>query len=190
MRPPPLKRLPERLESPRLLLRVAMPGDGRLLNEAVTESVDELAPWLPWVHPVPTIAQSESFCRSAWLNYQQDEDLVLLLFLRDSGEFVGASGLHQIDWPLRHFEIGYWLRSSFTGLGLAGEAVRALSDYTLQHLQANRVWLAMDARNTRSAAVAERAGFLREGTLRNERLDVRGRLRDTTVYSRVPARRR
>lgn len=187
--PPPMKRLPERLESPRLLLRTAMPGDGRLVNDAVVESWDELAPWLPWVHPLPTIEQTETFCRDAWARYRDDEELALLLFTRDSGEFVGAAGLHQIDWSLRQFEVGYWLRSSATGQGLASEATRALADFTLQHLRATRVWLAMDSRNLRSAAVAERAGFLREGTLRNERLDTQGHLRDTTIYSRVPTRR-
>ena len=42
-----------------------------------------------------------------------------------------------------------------------------------------------DARNTRSAAVAERLGFVREALLRNER-DPHGELRDTLVFSLTP----
>jgi hypothetical protein len=38
--------LPEKLESQRLLIRVAQPGDGLLFNEAILSSLPELAPWL------------------------------------------------------------------------------------------------------------------------------------------------
>ena len=183
-----MNRLPRTLESERLQLRVAMPGDGKLLNEAVIESLAELEPWMPFVHPAPTVEQSEAACRKAWGRWQRDEDLMMLLFLRTSGELVGSSGLHGIDWSLGHFEIGYWSRSGHTGQGLVTEAVRTLADFALGSLHANRVYLQTDARNLRSSRVAELAGFELEGTLRNERRDVHGQLRDTRVYSRVPER--
>jgi RimJ/RimL family protein N-acetyltransferase len=47
------------------------------------------------------------------------------------------------------------------------------------------VFLTTDHRNRDSWRLAERAGFELEGVLRNERLDLQGRLRDTRVYSRI-----
>jgi RimJ/RimL family protein N-acetyltransferase len=44
-----------------------------------------------------------------------------------------------------------------------------------------------DARNTRSAAVAERLGFVREAHLRNEARSTDGELRDTLVFSLIPS---
>jgi RimJ/RimL family protein N-acetyltransferase len=34
--------------------------------------------------------------------------------------------------------------------------------------------------------LAERAGFVLEGTLRRDRLDLQGQLRNTRVYARIP----
>ena len=51
-----LDKLPETLHSERLLIRVARPGDGALFNEALLDSHVELAPWLGWMTPVPTLA--------------------------------------------------------------------------------------------------------------------------------------
>ena len=49
-------------------------------------------------------------------------------------------------------------------------------------LGANRVVIRCDAHNLRSAAVAQRAGFVHEGTLRRDTLDPAGALRDTLVF--------
>ena len=42
-----------------------------------------------------------------------------------------------------------------------------------------------DERNLRSRRLAERAGFELEGTLRRDRLDLEGKLRNTRVYAIV-----
>ena len=44
---PLLLEVPDRLETDRLVMRVPRPGDGRMLNDAIRVSHDELAPWLP-----------------------------------------------------------------------------------------------------------------------------------------------
>lgn len=184
---PPSNLLPDQLASERLEIRVARPGDGPMFHAAVHASLAELSPWLAWVSPPPTPDDAERTCRRAYARYLLNEDLMVLFLLKASGELVGGSGLHGADWALRRFEIGYWGRTGFGGRGLITEGVRALAEYALQQLGAQRVFMTMDARNERSVRLAERAGFVREGTLRNERFDLQGRLRDTRVYARTPA---
>lgn len=179
--------LPESLESPRLLIRVARPGDGPVFNDAIVSSLAELAPWLGWVTPAPTAEQSELSCRKAHGRFLLNEDLMAFFFLKDGGELVGGSGLHRVDWTLRRFEVGYWGRTGFGGRGLMTEGVRALSDHALTMLGAHRVFLTVDEANAQSWRLAERAGFHLEGTLANERFDLQGRLRNTRVYARTPA---
>lgn len=183
----PLNALPEQLESPRLLIRVAKPGDGPVFNEAVLSSLSELAPWLSWVSPQPTLEQSEFDCRRAYARYLLNEDLMVFFFAKDSGALVGGSGLHGADWTTRRFEVGYWCRTGYGGRGLMTEGVRFLSDYALRELGANRVFLTCDDKNVRSWKLAERAGFELEGTLVNERLNLQGHLRSTRVYARTAA---
>jgi len=61
----------------------------------------------------------------------------------------------------------------------------ALARHPLDARGATRVFLATDERNERSRRLAERTGFEHEGTLRQDRLDLQGRLRDTRVYAIV-----
>lgn len=179
---------PERIETERLVIRVAQPGDGPAFNEAVVESVQSLSPWLAWVTPVPSVQESEERCRRAYGKYLLNQDLMVFFFEREGGALIGGSGLHNPNWTLRQFEVGYWGRSTRSGKGLMTEGVRALSDYALESLGAVRVFLTTDDANERSWRLAERAGFELEGVLRNERLDLKDRLRHTRVYARVPAR--
>jgi RimJ/RimL family protein N-acetyltransferase len=65
------------------------------------------------------------------------------------------------------------------------EAVRLLTDFAFDHLAANRVMIRCDARNTRSAAVAQRLGFILEGRMRCDNVAPDGQLRDTLVFSLV-----
>ena len=182
----PSDTLPESLQTERLHIRVARPGDGPAFNAAVLASLPDLAPWLGWVTPPPTLEQSETNCRKAYARFLLNEDLMAFFFLRQGGALVGGSGLHKADWIARRFEVGYWCRSGFGGRGLITEGVCALADHALQVLRAHRVFLTVDERNRRSWRLAERAGFRLEGTLVNERLDLQGRPRDTRVYARTP----
>ncbi|HEY1120897.1 MAG TPA: GNAT family protein [Haloferula sp.] len=177
--------LPEQIESERLIIRVARPGDGAVFNQAITESLTELAPWLGWVTPPPTLEASEASCQAAHQRFLRNEDLMAFFFLKDDGTLIGGSGIHDANWDLRHFEVGYWGRSRFSGMGLMTEGVRALADHALEKLNATRVFLTTDTLNVPSWRLAEKAGFELEGVLRNERRNLSGGLRDTRVYSRI-----
>lgn len=179
--------LPEQIESDRLVIRVARPGDGAMVNAAIVESLPALSPWLGWVTPPPSVEQSELSCCRAYARFLLNEDLMALFLLKSDGALVGGSGLHHANWQLRQFEVGYWGRTAYACRGLVTEGVRALAEHALSVLRASRVWLTTDERNVRSWRLAERAGFELEGTLRHERLDLAGRLRNTRVYARVAA---
>jgi ribosomal-protein-serine acetyltransferase len=133
--------LPDELHGPRVLLRPYRRGEGQEVYEAVRESRETLAPWMPWVeeHRNP----------------------------RASGRFLGSTGLHPRDWAVPSFEIGYWIRRSEEGHGYATECVNVLTRFAFEELHAERVEIRCDARNRRSAAVAVRAGYTHEGTLRS-----------------------
>lgn len=176
---------PESFESNRLLIRAPLWGDGASVNEAIRESLEELRPWMPWANKVPTLEESEINIRRARLHFLERTDWRLLLFLKETGQLVGSSGLHQIDWESRKFEIGYWVRSSCAKQGYITEAVDAITSFAATELQANRIEIRCDSRNTQSARVAERLGFTLEGILRSDACDVDGSLRNTMIFSKV-----
>ncbi|TCM97910.1 RimJ/RimL family protein N-acetyltransferase [Paenibacillus sp. BK033] len=182
---PILMTIPESFESERLIIRAPLYGDGAAVNEAIIESIEELRPWMPWANKIPTIEESEINVRQSRLEFLERTDLRLLLFHKETGRLVGSSGLHRMDWQARNFETGYWVRTSYEGQGYITEAVEAITNFAIQELEANRIEIRCDARNKRSANVAERSGFTLEGILRSEKRAADGSLRDTRIYSKV-----
>lgn len=176
---------PDSFESERLLIRCPQPGDGVMIDEAIRESFNELHPWMPWARQLQTLEETEAFCRRAHAEFLRRENLVMILLLKESGKYLGGSGLHNIDWVVPKFEIGYWLRTSCTGKGYMTEAVHAITAFAFDTLRARRVEIRMDDRNGRSWRVAERCGFALEGILCNHALDNEGKLRDTRIYAKT-----
>jgi RimJ/RimL family protein N-acetyltransferase len=186
MESPIMKTFPESFATERLLIRSPMPGDGAELNAALTESLEELEPWMPWVRDHATVEASEESARRARVAFIERSDLRMHLFLKGTHSFVGSSGLHRIDWSVPRFEVGYWCRSRCAGQGYITEAVRGITGFAFDYLDARRVEIRCDSLNRRSARVAERAGFRLEGELRNAQLIPDGGLRDTLVFSIIP----
>jgi RimJ/RimL family protein N-acetyltransferase len=160
-------------------------GDGKIVNEAIRESFDELTVWMPWAQRMPTIADSETYVREAYGRYKAREELAFLWFDKRDGSLVGSGGLHHIDWSVPKFEIGYWVRTSRQGYGYVTEAVKRLTTWCFDDADAERVEIRCDTRNTRSAAVAIRAGYTLEATLRRDGRDNAGGLRDTLIFCKL-----
>ncbi|MEW6577784.1 MAG: GNAT family N-acetyltransferase [Chloroflexota bacterium] len=183
---PILLNFPDELTTERLLIRPPRPGDGSTINAAIQESLAELQPWMLWAQTPPSVADTETVCRRKAAEWLRREDLMLTLWRQSDGLFVGGSGLHRIDWSVPRMEIGYWCRTSLSGQGYITEAVRAITGFAFEHLGAQRLEIHCDAGNTRSAAVAGRAGYALEARRRNYARGVDGTLRDMLVFVRFP----
>jgi len=181
-----LRDFPDRITTERLLIRAPQPGDGAENCAAVQESIAELRPWMPWAQETMTPETQEAVMRRAHADFMARTDLMLLLLLKDTNTIIGSSGLHRIDWRVPKFEIGYWLRTSYTGQGYMTEAVNAIAAFALDILGAHRLEIRCDERNTRSAAVARRCGFTLDGILRhNARDHFTGQLENTMVFAQI-----
>ena len=183
---PILLDLPDQLPGERVLVRPYRAGDGAALWEAVTESREHILPWLPWGGTHRTPAESEAFVRKWQANWLLREDLILGIWERATGHYLGGSGLHRIQWDVPSFEIGYWLRRTAEGHGYMTEAVQLLCQLAFETLAANRVFIRVASGNHRSAAIPRRLGFVHEATLRNDTRDASGELRDMLVFAMTP----
>ncbi len=185
---PLLLNFPDTFDTDRLTIRRPRFEDAQEIVDAVNESLEELRPWMPWAAQPTTLEFQQGRIRRVEANWIMREDLGLNLFLKGTNTFVGGSGLHRMNWDAGNFEIGYWCRSKFAGQGYITEAVNGITEFTFKHLKANRVAIHCDATNTRSAAVAKRCGFLLEGILRNDSVNVHGELRSTMIFSKLSAK--
>ncbi|MER5978735.1 GNAT family protein [Streptomyces sp. NPDC001857] len=83
-------------------------------------------------------------------------------------------------------EIGFWAAKEHRGRGYTTEAARAAARWAFTHLAVDRVEWRAEVGNTASRAVAEKAGFTLEGTLRSA-TDNKGVRRDCWVASLLPS---
>lgn len=176
---------PESFDTNRLTIRSPMPGDGVELQAAISETIEDLRPWMPWADHIPTVEESEENARKARCKFLAREDLRLHLYLKGTSTLVGSSGLHRIDWDVPKFEIGYWMRKRFQRQGYATEAADGITKFAFEVLGARRVEIRCDPKNVKSRRIPERLGFTFEGTLRNNSVTPTGELRDTLVFSKI-----
>jgi ribosomal-protein-serine acetyltransferase len=182
---PVLLDFPSEFETKRLLIRMPLPGDGAVTCESINASLKELKPWMPFAQKEQSVEETEIVIRQGYINFLNRSDLRLLVFKKDTGEFVASSGLHRINWDVPKFEIGYWIDTRFSGKGYMTEAVQGITDFAVRELKARRIEIRCDSLNTKSKAIPERLGFTLDGILKNDSLSVDGELRDTCIYSKV-----
>ncbi|BBI33849.1 GNAT family N-acetyltransferase [Cohnella abietis] len=182
---PILLDIPEQFETERLLLRAPLFGDGVIINEAIRESFKTLNEWLNWADHIPEIEETEANVRKNRANFLLREGFIFYMLEKASGVFIGTCGLVRIDWNVRKFEIGYWIRNSASGHGYMTEAVNGLTEYAFNYFDANRIEILCDTKNTASRMVAERCGFHLEAILKKNFINPFGELRDDCIYAKV-----
>ncbi len=179
-------RLPKRLQTARLIMRVPDATHAPRLAAVVQASYPELHRWLGWARGNFGSQEALSYCRRAARRHASFSGYDLLLFHKWDSQLIGGAWLvTPIDWQHRRFEIGYWLDTSRVGRGYASEAVRALVRLVFECFGAKRVELGIDVLNKSSCAVAERLGFALATTVEDHSRNNAGEPRDVHIYCLV-----
>ncbi|MGR6899053.1 GNAT family N-acetyltransferase [Rummeliibacillus sp. BSL5] len=177
-------------ESERLIIRMPRMQDADAVWEAISYSAKTLKPFMEWAQQAPKKEETKENIREAIANFIARKDLRLHVFLKDGGQYIGSTGLHNINWQIPKFEIGYWLDMRYEGKGYMTEAVQRIVQFAFEELGANRLEIRCDSDNTRSRAVASRAGFELEGIMKQDSFSADGKsLRDTCVYAKIHSSR-
>lgn len=80
---------------------------------------------------------------------------------------IGDIGFHKVDWRNRSAEFGIVIGDkAYWNQGYGTEAVKLIVCYGFQSLNLNRIFLRVFANNPRAIRAYEKAGFTREGCLR------------------------
>ena len=169
-----------------LLLRPLERGDRDALYEAVVESIEQVSPWLPWCHVGYAITETEAFIESSITAWVQQAHFPLAIFDAHSGQYFGGTGVNHIDRQNRLGCIGYWVRTSATGRGIASRAVRLVARFAFETLQLSRIEIVARPENMASRRVAEKAGAKLETIARN-RIVQHGRPYVAALYSLIPS---
>lgn len=107
------------------------------------------------------------------------------LFCAATGQLLGGAGINQLAAHHRYGNIGYWVRQSRQGCGIARQAVALLRDFGFAQLELFRLEIVMEVGNTASEAVAIAIGATFECRARN-RIFLHGQPINALIYSLVP----
>ncbi|RLC55864.1 MAG: N-acetyltransferase [Chloroflexota bacterium] len=120
-----------------------------------------LALYLPF-----SLAQEERWFENLLERLERREDVVLAIETAE-GVHIGNVGLHRIDWRNRNAELGIAIgERSYWNQGYGTDAIRTLLGLAFREMNLYRVFLRVDADNVRGIRCYEKAGFRREGVLR------------------------
>ena len=159
--------------------------DADALTEAARESTREVFPWMEWCLPGFSHDEAERFLRTqeeAWASRSE-----FSLSILQNETLLGICSLNQINPGHRFANLGYWVRTSATGRGVATAAVSQLVEFARRETDLVRLEIVVAVGNAASARVAEKAGAALEGTLR-ARLILHGVPTDALMYGIVLSR--
>jgi RimJ/RimL family protein N-acetyltransferase len=99
------------------------------------------------------------------------------------GEAVGVIGLEMRDDVYRKTAlVGYWLGEEYWGNGIMVQALEMITAYAFGRLGLIRLQAGVLSNNPRSMRVLEKAGYLKEGVLKNNILK-KGIILDEHIYA-------
>ena len=167
-----------------LLIRTYRPDDIDSVYEAARESSPELSPWLGWCRPDLKREETASYILSREAAWQSGEEFGFGVFERTSGNFLGGVGLNQFKHLHRIGNLGYWVRTGFTGRGIASTAARRVAKFGFAELELERIEIVAAVANTASQRVAEKIGAMRE-CVQRKRLFINDQSQDAVVFSLI-----
>jgi len=183
---------PPRLETARLLLRLAEPGEAHLVVDYLERNREHLAQWEP---DPPKGFYGTSYWRERLAQMRREEEegrqLRVYLFERDPSQgdprIVGTIGISNIVrgafWSAH---VGFAVDGTLEGRGVMREALEATIGYAFGPLNLHRLEANHQPHNLRSAALLRRLGFTPTGYARDY-LFVGGAWRDHVQTSLINA---
>jgi ribosomal-protein-serine acetyltransferase len=168
-----------------ITLRPFRPGDVLPLYQAVRESLPELMPWMPWAYSDYSIKDSRKWvelCARTWAKGKEYNFVIL-----DSGDgtVLGGCGFNQVRLRAHFANLGYWVRSKYTGKGVATAAAVLVARFGFNELGLAHIEVGAATGNVASQRVAEKIGATRQG-IQKRKIAFRDKVYDRVVFSLTP----
>jgi len=169
-----------------ILLRPFRLDDVEQVYECVRESLTELKPWMSWAHHGYTQQDTETYIRVSRARWEEGALFSVAITDATTGEVLGGCGLGAKN-PIYHLSnLGYWVRSSRYGQGIAGRAAKLIARFGFENTGIIRAEIVMAVPNEKSRRVAEKLGAHYEGILLN-RMVVGKTIYDAHMFSLLPS---
>ena len=172
--------LSPKLETERLILRRYNESDIDAFYEIVND--DRLQKYIPF--PKLAYEQELDYIKECMKNVENDKCEKWAIVLKENNETLGNISVNTVVKKHNYCDVGYVIRYDYWGKGYASEALIAVSDYLLDSGY-YLVECTCNELNKQSSRVMEKAGFKKDGTIPNRRLNKDGTYSGVDFYSKT-----
>ena len=134
---------------------VLLPISQKYKEEIFREFTKEITTYM-YPRPLQDIVETEEFINDSLGEIQTGNHLVLVILKKDSQEFLGCTGIHDIH--SKHPELGIWLKKSAQGKGYGLEAITVLKRWADENLDYEYLIYDVDKANIPSRRIPEKLG--------------------------------
>ncbi|WP_267245198.1 GNAT family N-acetyltransferase [Streptomyces sp. PR69] len=174
---------PITLTTRRLLLRSFTPEDAEAVYQACQDP--DIQRWTTVPSPYTRRHAEEFTGQMVPDGWQTGTMCTFAMLPREGGTLMGSIGV-TLRTLSGTWEVGFWTAKEHRGRGMTAEALGAVAHWTFTRLKATRLEWRAEVGNAGSRAVAERAGFSHEGTLRAALMN-KDTLRDAWIGALLPS---
>jgi [ribosomal protein S5]-alanine N-acetyltransferase len=139
---------------------------------------EDLLAMVPWINDDDVVhllftgdrpANAERLADQWERSRDSTEEIAFAACCRQTGQFIGTTGLYRVHWVMRSAEFRVFLGDkTYWNKGIGTELTKMMVVYGFERLNMNRIWLGVNADNIGGVRAYEKAGFMREGVLRQE----------------------
>ena len=148
---------PSEIELDEFVLRRYQVEDASALADAVSESLEHLRPWMPWIALEPTTLKDRVKLFAQW-DRDWSEGVQYSYGMFRETRVVGGAGLMR-RIATDGLEIGYWVHVEFVGRGFATRAAGVLTTLGLSLSGVSHIEIHHDKANVASGRVPQKLGF-------------------------------
>ncbi|MFP7298741.1 GNAT family N-acetyltransferase [Neobacillus niacini] len=149
-----------------LSLRLFNVNDAEEFFNLIISSKHYLREWLGWLDYVEKVEDTVETIKSRLQALVETGGYPKSVAIIHNGQIAGTIGFNEINKVSKIGTIGYWLGEGFQGKGIMTKALKTFVNYGFGELSLNRIEVSIAVENKRSRILAERVGFVEEGTLR------------------------
>ncbi len=169
----------------RITIRPCRLSDAVAICEAVQESMQAMLKWAPWCHPDYSISDCKLWLDSRHQMRSEGIEYDFVTLNAKDNTFLGGCAIDQINRKHNFANLGYWVRTSQEGKGIATSTVKLISRFGFETLGFTRLEIVAAVQNKASQRVAEKVGAVREGIHRNRHV-VHDKIYDSAMFSLIP----
>ncbi|MFH2072312.1 MAG: GNAT family protein [Actinomycetota bacterium] len=172
--------MPSTLAAGDLRLRRYRLDHGPFVAAAVRESGRHLARYETWAHP--GFDDDEGRRHASWWEQAWEAGTARYYAIWRGDRYLGSVGISGIDLEHKTAGLGYWVRASGIGEGVATAAASAVVEAAFEDEGLQRIEVMTAVGNAASRRVAEKLGAGLEGILRKRQV-LDGMAVDCALYS-------